>query len=934
MSRRSSARASLGWPASSLLVLLLALSPLSAAAATYASSSTAYEWISVAPVRITTWAAGFGCPDTTGEDSISNLIDVGFTFRLGTANYTQVRVNSNGRVQFANTRCTFGTQSVGPPRTYPDSMPKTVLDRTISGYVVDLDSTVRGEITYETTGTAPNRVFTVSFVDIPQWNAPGTNYKFQIQLREDGTFALMYAGAVDTITGAASPIGPGQYGYQVSTSDFIAGSGFPAANSGILFSNPNATTKFSVTHGAHGIYCLDHAITIAAVDAAGAKVTSYGGTVTLSTSTGNGTWLLASGFGTLTDSTPDDGIASYAWPVGEAAAIFSLRYRSGPASVAVDATDAAVSSMTDDNVHGSVTFTPDGFTVTSAALASPHPSTIPAFESPHTAGTTIPVHITAYGQTPTDATCGVITTYTGAKSLRFWGTRVNPATGSVAPTVNGSAIATSEGSATVQSVTFASGRASVSLKYKDVGSLAIAMKDTTTGSALLPTGIRGTSGTFVLRPADLVVTSVTTPAGVANPAALSTTGAAFVAAGSPFTAIVQARDAEGSVTPNFGLESPAEGVRLAATLVLPAAGRNGTANDGAIGNAISAVRTAAGTFTGTAFHWDEVGVVQLRASIADGDYLGSGALTGAPSGNVGRFFPASLALLGAASATPPCTGFAYMDHDGIRVLFTLEARNAQGTRTQNFDTVLLGIAGTGAPTLVAENENAGAELSARVRNFSAIWNAGQVAIDDMDVGVIRNAAPDGPFSAFVLGVKQQGDPDGLRIAGADMNAATAGNCATGDACDARSLGSFAVYHGRVVLHAGFAAETAPLDLRVSAQRWNGSAFVTNSADSCTALSAADASLASFAGNLGTGETAPIAPASPLLLSSGTSIATRHLRLSAPGLGNDGTVRVTLDVDDWLTWEWASNGVPSDPFATATFGHYRGHDRIVFRREVR
>jgi hypothetical protein len=917
-----------------VLLALLSLHPACAMAATYASSSTAYDFLNGGETEIKTWASGLGCPDTIGDDSLSNLINIGFTFRFGTSTYTQVRVNSNGRIQFANTLCPFGTQSVGPPRTYPTPMPSAFNDRTITGYRVDLDVSLGGKITYANYGTAPNRIFAVTWQDVPQWNAKGSRYRFQIQLHEDGTFKLMYASADDFISGTKTSIGPGEYGYQLATGDFIAGKGFPAAKSGLLFGPPSATTRFLISHATHGIYCLDQAVTLTAVDAGGSKVTSYGGTVKLDTGTGKGSWGVASGAGKLDDGTPDDGIATYVWPKGEASATFALSYRAGPATVTIHANDVDVSSMTDDDKHGSIAFTPNGFTVTSAALASPHPSTIPAFGSPQVAGSNVPVHITAFGQTPTDATCGVITTYTGARNLNFWATRVNPATGSIAPTINGSAIAKTEVNAAAQSVTFSSGRASVTLKYKDVGSLAIAMKDTTTGSTLLPTGIRGASETFVMRPSDLVVTSVTTPAGAANPAAASATGAAFLAAGAPFTAVVQARDAEGSVTPNFGLETPAEGVRLAATLVLPAGGRNGTANDGTIGNASAATRTAAGTFTGTSFRWDEVGIVRLRASIADGNYLGAGAFTGTASGNVGRFIPSALALVGAPVVTPPCTGFAYMGQDVIRVAFTLEARNAQGTRTQNFDTVLLGIAGTGAPSLVAENANAGVDLAGRIRNFSAIWTAGQAVVDDLDVGVMRNATPDGPFATFALGVKQQGDPDGLLIAGADMAAASAGNCATAATCDARSLGTLAVYFGRAVLHPGIAAETSPLDMRVSAQRWNGSAFVANTADACTTVAAASATLGNFSGNLGMGETLPVAPASPSLLSSGTTATSRHLRLSAPGTGNDGKVRVTLDLPDWLTWDWQGDGVLRDPWATATFGQYRGHDRIVFRREVR
>ena len=59
---------------------------------------------------IAAWAGGLGCPDTLGDDSISALITLPFTFKYGVTSYTQV---------------------LGPPRTYPNPLPSGNLNNTM-----------------------------------------------------------------------------------------------------------------------------------------------------------------------------------------------------------------------------------------------------------------------------------------------------------------------------------------------------------------------------------------------------------------------------------------------------------------------------------------------------------------------------------------------------------------------------------------------------------------------------------------------------------------------------------------------------------------------------------------------------------------------------------------------------------------------------------
>jgi len=106
----------------------------------------------------------------------------------------------------------------------------------------------------------------------------------------------------------------------------------------------------------------------------------------------------------------------------------------------------------------------------------------------------------------------------------------------------------------------------------------------------------------------------------------------------------------------------------------------------------------------------------------------------------------------------------------------------------------------------------------------------------------------------------------------------------------------------------------------------------NALDTCTAYAAAQASLSGYSGNLSTGETALTAPAASTALVSGDSIASAPLLLSAPGIGNDGAVDVTLDAPPYLEFDWSGTG-NTDPVGNARFGRYRGDDRIIFWKEL-
>lgn len=225
------------------LALLLALLATPLRAQTYTQSATPFNFFaSGGHTVIASWASGLGCIDTAGDDSMSAPLNLGFTFRYGAANYTQVRVQTNGRLHFVSTWCSYGTQSVGPPRTYTDPMPSGNLNNTMRIYGADMDESAAGggTISYATVGTAPNRRFIVTWNNVKQWSAPGTSYNLQIQLDESGDFYYMY-GISSNVSGGVT-LGPAQVGWQLSTGDYaVVQTGLPANNTGMIFRPPRPT---------------------------------------------------------------------------------------------------------------------------------------------------------------------------------------------------------------------------------------------------------------------------------------------------------------------------------------------------------------------------------------------------------------------------------------------------------------------------------------------------------------------------------------------------------------------------------------------------------------------------------------------------------------------------------------------------------------------
>jgi hypothetical protein len=212
-----------------------------AAAQTYSSVARGYAWVDPSAHTNVPWAAVSSCSGggATLDDVDSEVLPIGFTFTFGGASYTELRIMANGRLQFSNNFCGYGTESTSP-RTYPYAMPNTNLNRTMRVYGADLDKSPSGTgttcptgscfVRYATLGSAPNRTFVVSWVNVPEWSAPGSTFTFQVILQENGEFVYQYNTSSNTSGGSA------EIGWQLSTTDFrVTQQGIPANGTAIRY---------------------------------------------------------------------------------------------------------------------------------------------------------------------------------------------------------------------------------------------------------------------------------------------------------------------------------------------------------------------------------------------------------------------------------------------------------------------------------------------------------------------------------------------------------------------------------------------------------------------------------------------------------------------------------------------------------------------------
>jgi len=484
----------------------------------------------------------------------------------------------------------------------------------------------------------------------------------------------------------------------------------------------------------------------------------------------------------------------------------------------------------------------------------------------------------------------------------------------------------------------ANGYAPISLIYKDVGSTKLygAMATPASGNNP-PLAVTGTSNTFVSKPADLSVSVASNPG-------TTSSGSGFIAAGTNFNVGVQALNALGGTTPNFGQESPAETAKVTlVALTYPTGGSNaGTLSSGSY--SLSGSTDGAGTVVA---NFNEVGTITLRAEIGDGDYLGVGNVTGTTSGNIGRFYPNQFVLSsdGVIDACTPGTDFTYMDAPNLAIAYTITAKNAAGATVTHYDTSD-GYAVASIAAVAEATTNNGTNLSSRLTHATTSWNAGIYTINDTTAKFARGSNPEAELD-LDIGLTLTDSLDGRNFSSLDMNAGTSGNCASDSSCNSLDLtGNPKLRWGRLALNSASGSETQALGMPLLTQYYNGSSFITNTDDSCTTLArskiefndGAINTAANLTIDIGSGSNNSAGSSSNVNLSSADLVVVSgdgNLSFSAPSDGDRGSFTVAIDLTNlpWLKYDWDLDGSHDDspPTATGTFGVFGGHQKVLFRK---
>ena len=501
------------------------------------------------------------------------------------------------------------------------------------------------------------------------------------------------------------------------------------------------------------------------------------------------------------------------------------------------------------------------------------------------------------------------------------------------------------------SMTFdGNGNAPFSFTYNDAGRIRLDSKMTVNSATL--SGLNSTSS-HVTKPARFAVGNIkqTASPNLVNPAAADAAGSRFVKAGESFTATVTAQTTLGATTPNFGKESTPEGVLLTPALVLPSGGASGSLSNGTIaGGSFSN-----GVATVTNLAYSEVGIINLTSTVASGNYINTGgAVAATTTTNIGRFYPAQFALSGgtvthrSGSSCSPASAFTYLGENFLLGL-TLTAQNTTGATTANYSGAFAKL----DPTSAASWNVAGlggtttfSTISGRLSLGTATgsWANGVASNVALTANASRASAADGPFSA-AFGVAPV-DSDGVTMSTLNMASTTSGTA------DRTSVSSVALRFGRLRLANAVGGQSRALSLPLTAQYWTGTAFDTNTLDSCTAIASTHVSFGNLRKTLTTADTS--VSGSSFGLSSGLGA----LKIGAPLGGRYGTVDVTLSLGSsatdasclqpwtpgtgdvataganlsFLRGAWCGSTYVNDPSARASFGLYRGADAMVYQRE--
>lgn len=541
------------------------------------------------------------------------------------------------------------------------------------------------------------------------------------------------------------------------------------------------------------------------------------------------------------------------------------------------------------------------------------------------------VSIQAVRTDATTQTCTANSDFANTNTMvNFWSSYSNPVSGTEQIDLSGTSIATSSPGTGILLSFDAAATANFTVTYPDAGQMLLnARFDGTVGAADEGLVLFG-NDSFVARPVGLCVESNDANADCTTGASCSV----FRKVDQDFNLNVRAVCWESAgdtdfcsgnqTTPNY----EQSGIPITHNLVAPVGGSLGAIGVGSV----DMVDADSGNHVITNQNVSEVGAFTFEA--APPDYFGE-SLPAATSNNIGRFIPDHFTV---AANTPifsegcmaGAADFTYLGQDFgylIDPVWTVTAVNAANVPTNNYGNAFWNLNST---LLNRNHADATGLASISVQNTGNVSLSeetdydgdGELTLSGARLAYTKPATVLAPFDTSIDLIVPAGnlqDSDGVCF-----DAEPDGVC---DPFTVSAIGDTEQRYGQLVLQNAYGPETLPLTLTLSAEYFNGSSFIVNVDDSCTNYNFSELALSSYQGNLNDPETTP--------LGSGTLVAGvgMGMSLSAPGDGNDGSVDLTLDLSQvtGLNLPWLQSA-GADPTGKATFGIFKGNERLIYMRE--
>lgn len=430
-------------------------------------------------------------------------------------------------------------------------------------------------------------------------------------------------------------------------------------------------------------------------------------------------------------------------------------------------------------------------------------------------------------------------------------------------------------------------------------------------------------------------------------------------AGRPFSISAEARNSANTITSNYN------GTPALSAVPCDGSGSGCTVNVGTV-SAASWTAASGVVSTGTA-NYSEVGTFGLRLedtsfAVVDNSDGSTAAQRNIPLSAtvlVGRFVPDYFEVAVASGNTPQfktfndatCASrsFTYIGQPFGYVTVpraVITARNASGVATANYQNAWWKITGTGvqqtyasvsgtvtgvninAPEVVANNNNTG---------------TGTITVDAGDlVRFNRNTTtPQASFNANIVLTVAASDTSESSGTITTATPAVFNGGGTGIEFDAGN----AFHYGILKLSNAHGSELLSLPVPAQVQYWNGSGFVTNTADHCTSIAASAVSMSNFQKNLNACETTTT-------FGGRFANGKGSLVLSAPGANNTGSVDLRINLasesgnacvppssnitatsaaQDYLRGKSAGS-YEADPGGRASFG-VRKSGPVIYTREI-